>query len=106
MKATPLGDTNDSRNYIDKATITLRGESRFTTDAELLKVRDATGVTSMRASREYDCANKKYRVPNLWAWPLPFFGGDNLRLPDPTKEWIAPAAGTVGDLLVKTVCSA
>ena len=33
-------------------------------------------------------------------------GGDHLCLPEPTKEWIVPTAGTVGDLLLSTVRSA
>jgi hypothetical protein len=81
MNATPLGDTDDSRIYIDKGTMMLRGERRFATDAEPLKVRDATGVASMRANREYDCRQKKYRVDLFRAWLRPLFEGDNVRPP-------------------------
>ncbi len=105
FQATALGETRDSWILIDKVNVQRQGDSRFATDAESLKVGSNAVVKSTRSSREYDCGQRRYRVRTTWTWSGVLNTGDVLRPLEPADGWVVPAPGTVGDLLVNTVCS-
>ncbi len=106
FEATVLGYTTDSWIYIDRTNAQLQQEPRRATDAESLKGGIVSPVMSTRSDREYDCAKRRYRVRMHWTWSGSLFTGEVLRPLEPAGDWAAPTPGTVGKLLVNTVCGA
>ncbi|HUN68896.1 MAG TPA: surface-adhesin E family protein [Burkholderiales bacterium] len=99
-----VGETDTADHYIDTATIRGDGNLRRVWTVQDMREADASGVRSIRALEEYDCAAGRFRYLSLTAHSGPMAGGLVIAAHDLDDTWSARPPGTSPSAIERIVC--
>ena len=92
--------------YVDPTTITKNGDLRKAWRLQDFKSPTPDGKQSLRILGEYDCKEERMRILFGSSYSGPMASGDSLFLGGGNvDDWDRAPAGTMGELVLKFVCS-
>ena len=100
-----VGRTNAAVHYVDPATVRKDGNLRRAWAMQDMVRAGPSGMMSIRALQEYDCADGRFRYLSVSAHSGPMAGGYVLAVHDLRDTWNARLPGTNQYAIGKIVCA-
>ena len=101
----PVGESAGNNFYIDPSTIRKDGDLRKVWGIQDLSKRDIDGEMSRRYREEYDCKGARKRFLSATTHSEPMAGGSTLVSNTEPSAWIDIRPNTLGDDILKSVCT-